>query len=156
MYGAGPDLTNRRWPTWYPAWLLALAMVSFGGCYDGEALVELARAEAIQSQLDEVELGAYRTTLPRDENSAATTEIEFEIFGNAPHYRVAEITQQLATDGYRLRYGVITEVRQATAEELGEPNLTALKERFKEVANQVLANAPITSIGVKRLRFVHR
>lgn len=145
------------------AWLLlgmwpwtGLAILVCGGCYDGDRLVEMARDEAIRSQLEEIDLGTYCTTLPRDSQTAVITEIEFRIFGNAPHYRAVEIVKQLESDEYRLRYTVLTAVRQAAREEFAEPDLTTLKQRLKVVANGVLEDAPLTSIGFAQLRFVNR
>jgi hypothetical protein len=136
------------------AWLLTGIFLS-GGCYDGQALVELARAEAMQARLEEIDLGTYHTSLPRDPHFAAV-EIEFHIFGQVPRHRAPEIRQELELQRYRLRFAVITVARQANAEQFSEPDLSVLKERLKQAANEVLADEPIVAVGFQELRFVHR
>jgi hypothetical protein len=136
--------------------ILVSVLVSCAGCYDGATLVEMARAEAIQSEMDEIDLGAYQTTLPRDPMTAVVTEIQFQIFGNAPRYRSEQVKEQLKSEGYRLRYATLTAVRQAAAEEFAEPDLTTLRRRLKDVANEVFDDAPISSIGFEKLSFTRR
>ena len=139
--------------------LMALAisaLLSCAGCYDGERLLQQARAKTMRTGLEELDLGTYRTTLPRDPATAVVTEIEFQIFGNLPRYRIPEVETQLESDGYRLRYAILTAVRQATAADLADPDLVAIRKRLADVANELLAEAPIHSIGFEALRFVQR
>ena len=135
--------------------LLLIAGFTCIGCYDGEQLVELARAEAIRTRLEEVDLGTYRTTMPRDAVTASVTEMEFRVFGNVPRYRIPEIEEQLETEGYRIRYATLTALRQAAPEDLADPGLTVLRERIAEVANEILKEGAIDSVGFADIRFVH-
>jgi hypothetical protein len=123
------------------------ACLTCSGCYDGAALVNEVRSAALRTRLVEIDLGTYRTTLPRKRNESEAGEIKLHIFGTVPRYRIPEIEKHLQADGYRLRHETLAAVRQSTEEELTEPNLTALRERLEQVINQQLADAPIKSIG---------
>jgi hypothetical protein len=133
-----------------PALLLALSLSS--GCYNGDALINEVRSAALRTRLVEVDLGSYRTTMPRQPNESEATEIELHIFGTVPRYRIPEIEKQLTTDGFRLRHETLTAVRKTTDEELAEPNLTALRARLEQVVNEQLADAPVKSIGFYAVR----
>jgi hypothetical protein len=126
---------------------LAVVLGLCTGCYDGAALVNQARSAALNTRLAEVDLGFFRTTLPRDPNSASLTELEFHIFGTAPRYHVPAIEKQLKADEFRVRHGTIAAVRRSTRDELAEPNLSRLRSRIERVINSVLEDAPVKSIG---------
>ena len=128
-----------------PALLLALGLSS--GCYDGDALINEVRSAALRTRLVEVDLGSYKTTMPRKRTDNETTEVKLHIFGTVPRYRIPEIEAQLKADGFRLRHETLAAVRQTTATELAEPNLTALRTRIEKVVNAQLADAPVKSIG---------
>jgi hypothetical protein len=117
------------------------------GCYDAEALVSQARSAALNTRLAEVDLGSFRTTLPRNPDSAALTELELHIFGMVPRYRVPALEQQLKEEEYRLRHETLAAVRRSTRDELAEPSLTRLRSRLENVVNGILAEAPVKSIG---------
>jgi hypothetical protein len=127
------------------ALLLPLGLCA--GCYDGDALINEARSAAMRTRLVEIDLGSYRTSMPRKRNESEATEIELHIFGTVPRYRIPEIEKQLQADGYRLRSETIAAVRKSTPQELAEPNLTALRSRLEKVVNSQLADAPVKSIG---------
>jgi hypothetical protein len=141
-------------------WRLSVGLASAaclaicGGCYDSRALVEQVRSDALRSQLHEVDLGLYRTTMPRDHDTSALTEIELRLFGTVPQYRIPAIERQLKIDGYRLRYDTLVAIRETSPEELAEPDLGRLRARLTQVVNSVLQDAPIKSIGVERFRIV--
>jgi hypothetical protein len=118
-------------------------------CYDGEALIHQARSAAHNNSLAEIDLGSYETTLPRDQNTDAITELNIHIFGTVSRYHVPAIEKQLRLDEYRLRHETLTAVRKTTRDELAEPSLAQLRERIEKVVNNILAEAPIKSIGSK-------
>lgn len=134
----------------------ALAVVAVSGCYDSKALVEQVRSDALRGQTHEINLGLYRTTMPRDPITGRLTEIELRLFGTVPKYKIPTIQKQLKADGYKLRYDTLVAIRRTTAEELGEPDLGHLRSRLMEVANDVIKDAPIQSIGVEKIRIVER
>lgn len=136
--------------------LCALGLATSAGCYDTKALVDQVRNHALRGQTHEIQLGLYRTTMPRDLLNSSLTEVELRLFGAVPQYKIPMIEKQLAADGDRLRYETLVAIRQTTAEELGEPNLGHLRNRLMDVANSVLAGAPIQSIGIEKIRIVER
>jgi hypothetical protein len=127
--------------------VVAFYGLTFAGCYDGEALVQQARSSAVKTRLAEIDFGTFQTTLPRDTQTSALTELKIHVFGTVPRYRVPDITKQLKVEGYRLRAETLKAVRHATREELAEPSLTQLRRRIERVVNEVLAEAPVKSIG---------
>src|SRR5262249_48118692 len=125
----------------------ALSVVILVGCYDSKALVDQVRSDALQTQTHEIDLGLYRTTMPRDPITSTLTEVELQLYGTAPQYKIPAIEKQLKADGYKLRADTLVAIRKMSAEELGEPNLGLLRARLMQVANNVIADAPIQSIG---------
>ncbi len=134
---------------------LLLVGLSCNGCYDGQALVERARTDAMRAYLAEVDLGTYRTTLPRDPATASITELRFHIFGTAPQYRLPAIEKQLEEKGYLLRYETLAAVRNTPLEELTEPDLGKLRARISEAVYRVLEETPIQAIGFHQIQLMH-
>jgi HAMP domain-containing protein len=134
--------------------LVAAALLS--GCYDSSALLNEVRSDALRSQTHEINLGLYRTTMPRDANTNSLTEIELRLFGTVPQYKIAAIEEQLEADAPKLRYETLIAIRKTTAEELGEPDLGKLRARLMQVANSVIKDAPIQSIGIEKIRIADK
>jgi hypothetical protein len=128
----------------------------FTGCYDGQALVDKARTAAQGTRLAEIDLGTFRTTMPKDPVSNSLTELELHLFGTVPRYRVPMIERQLKTEDYRLRHEMIVAVRQATVDELAEPNLARLRARIERVVNSILEEAPVEAIGFYSVQVDYR
>jgi hypothetical protein len=124
----------------------------FAGCYDANALIGVARSAAQRTRLAEVDLGTYRTTMPKETDSDSLTELELHMFGTVPPYRVAMIERQLKSEDYRLRHEMLAAVRQATADELAEPDLTQLRARIEKVVNDILKDSPVEMIGFYDVR----
>ena len=134
----------------------ALSMALTAGCYNSKALVNQVRSNALRSQTHEIDLGRYRTTMPRDPITNTLTEIELHLFGTVPQYKIPAIEKQLKADEYKLRYDTLVAIRKTTAEELGEPDLGQLRARLMQVANSVIKDAPIQAIGVEKIRIVEK
>jgi hypothetical protein len=126
---------------------LAIVGVASAGCYDGEALVQQARSSAVKTRLAEIDFGTFQTTLPRCAETSALTDLKIHVFGTVPRYRVPDIVKQLKVEEYRVRAETLKVVRQATRAELAEPSLTQLRTRIERVINEILAEAPVKSIG---------
>jgi hypothetical protein len=127
--------------------LAAVVLSAITGCYNGEALVHAARTHAVQTRLAEVDLGSFHTTLPRDAETGALTDLKLHIFGNVARYRVPEVKNQLRAEEYRLRAETLSALRSSTRDELAEPNFAELRERIERVVNEILKEAPIKSVG---------
>jgi hypothetical protein len=136
--------------------VLFAAVLVCGGCYDGKMIIDRVRSAALRNRLEEVDLGTFRTTMPRDPATNAFAEIEIHVFGTAPRYQVRSIERQLDDDGYRLRHDTLLAVRNTTLEELAEPDLAKLRERIEQVVNNVLDDAPVKSIGFYDLRITYQ
>ena len=94
--------------------------------------------------------------MPRDTNSNSLTEIELRLFGTVPQYKVAAIEKQLKADAPKLRFETLVAIRETTADELGEPDLGRLRARLMQVANSVIQDAPIQSIGIEKIRIADK
>jgi hypothetical protein len=143
-----PLATPPRWG-WVGAGLVLAAM---SGCYDGQRLIEHAHSTALNTRLVEVDLGSFHTTLPRDAATSIFTELEVRLFGTVPRYRASHVEEQLRTEEYRLRHGILAVLRGSTREELTEPSLARLRKRIEAVVNGIVAEAPVKSIGIADLR----
>lgn len=132
------------------------AALSLGGCYNSEALLKEVRSHALRGQTHEINLGLYRTTMPRDPNTNLLTEVELQLFGTVPQYKISAIQKQLQADAPRLRFETLKAIRETTAEELVEPSLGKLRARLMHVANNVIKDAPIQSIGVEKIRIAEK
>jgi hypothetical protein len=127
--------------------LLAGCALATVGCYNGDALVDAARSKAVKTRLAEVDFGTFQTTLPRDADTELLTELKLHIFGTVPRYRESEVKKQLKAEEYRVRAETLGAVRDASHEELAEPEFTKLRERIERVMNEILAEGPVKSIG---------
>jgi hypothetical protein len=149
MYDAGHEL----WQLAFRA-VLATGVASCAGCYDSQALLDQVRTDALRSRTHEIDLGFYRTTMPRDQVTNTFAEMELQMFGTVPQYRIQAIEKQLKADGYRLRAATLAAIRETSAKELAEPDLNQLRARLTVVANSVLEDAPIKTIGFEHVRIV--
>jgi hypothetical protein len=136
--------------------LLLLSLALLTGCYDGEALINKARSAAQRTRLAEIDLGTFRTTMPTDAETSSLTELVLHLFGTVPRYRVPMIERQLMAEDYRIRHEMISAVRQASVEELAEPNLTQLRERIEKVVNGILEESPVDAIGFYSMQVEYR
>ena len=136
--------------------ILVLYLALCEGCYDSKALVDQVRTDALRGQTHEIKLGYFHTTMPRDLNRSSITVLELELFGTVPQYKIPAIEKQLKADGFKLRHDTLVAIRQTTDEELAEPNLGQLRNRLMQVANNILVDAPIQSIGVEKIRIVEK
>jgi hypothetical protein len=153
--GAAKLQSSPRGFRWLIFALLAVCFLA-GGCYDATVLVEQVQSDALRNQLHEVNLGYYHTTMPRNPATRTYTEMELRLFGMVPQYRIPAIEKQLKSDGYRLRFETLAAIRDTTEEELAEPDLTQLRARLTEVANNVLEDAPFKTVGLEDFRIGHR
>ncbi len=151
----GPNVAARRLPMRNLSFLLTLALLpACSGCYDAERLIQHARADVQTSQLVEVDLGSYRTAMPRVPGTAINTEVHFRVFANVPHYRQEDISAKIEELGYVLRYKTLAAVRQTTPAELDDPDLDAFRQRIEKVTVDLLGKDAIESIGLAEIDIV--
>jgi hypothetical protein len=141
-----PGIGTKRW-----AAILAVALTLCAGCYDGSEMVKQAQSVALKARLAEIDLGVFKTTLPRDPVTNHFTALDIHIFGTVPRYRLAAVTKQLKDDEYRMRHETLAAVRKSTREELAEPNFAQLRARLEKVVNGMLEDAPVKEVGFYQL-----
>jgi hypothetical protein len=136
--------------------LLLFATVSAvgGGCYDSKSLVEEVRNQAIRRRLDEVSIGYFRTTLPRSAVEETPIEVEVDLFGTAVRHKIPDIEKEIERESYRLRQALLVAIRQTTAAEIADPNLTTFRERLLGVVRAELTDVPVETIGFRTVRFI--
>ncbi|TWT85415.1 hypothetical protein Pla123a_02220 [Posidoniimonas polymericola] len=132
----------------------AALLLPAAGCYDAAAMIERVRNDAIQSRLEEIDLGDFHVTLPRDETNSETTEVFVDVYGRAVRYRLADIETKLEEEDYSYRQNMLLAVRSTSNEELAEPGLGTLRKRLFEVVNTTLADTPVEQVGIEYIRLV--
>jgi hypothetical protein len=73
-------------------------LATSAGCYDGNAVLEQARSAAQSTRLAEVDLGIFRTTLPKSPETNSLTDLELHFFGTVPRYRVPAIERLIKAE----------------------------------------------------------
>ena len=134
--------------------LAALVWAAPLGCYNSELLIERARNAAMRARQEEVPLGYFRTNLPRSVNAGAPIEIELELFVTTKRYRIPGVERQKRLEESRLRQELLAAIRQTTAAEMADPELTALRERMSRVAKGFFVDPPIDGLGIRQVRFI--
>jgi hypothetical protein len=135
--------------------VLAIATLACAGCYDAHALVDQVRTDALRSRLHEVDLGTYRTTMPRDPKTNLLMEMELHLFATVPQYKIRSIEERLEADNYRLRYETLAAIRETKGDELAEPDLTHLRGRLTQVVNNILTDSPLKSVGIQEIKIIY-
>lgn len=146
--------TNRRRAT--SVLLVAAALAASTGCYDGAALVDRVRNDALKNRMEEVDLGRYSITMPRDVATTETVEVEMHLYGSLPRYRRAEVEGRIEEQGYRLRHETLMAVRGSPLEDFTDPDLAALRERLLATTNNLLQEQSLQSVGFHEIRFTRR
>src|SRR5215212_8239208 len=104
---------TKRWTA-----ILAVALALCAGCYNSSEMVKQAQSAALKTRLAEIDLGEFKTTLPRDPVTNHFTAVNIHIFGIVPRYRLAAVTKQLKDYEFRMRHETLAAVRKSTREEL--------------------------------------
>ncbi len=142
-----------------PAWLATalcclVGLIATGGCYNGDALVDRVRNDALRNRLEEIDLGRYAITMPRNPDTHETTEVEMQIFGSLARYKQKEVVSLLESKEPELRHGAVVAVRQSTADDFTDPDLTALRTRLLEAVNGIIGEPTVQSVGFHQIRFL--
>lgn len=136
--------------------LLAYAALGLGcaGCYSGDKLVEKVRHRALRTRIDEIQLGSFRVTRPRDERTGEMTEVQLELYGESQRYKINEIEDEIELKAAIIEDETIRTLREASQQELTEPNLDQLRARLLTMLNETIEGAPLVSIGFRQIRFI--
>ncbi|MEM9185474.1 MAG: hypothetical protein AAGB00_03150, partial [Planctomycetota bacterium] len=119
-------------------------------------LVGRVRNDALRHRLEEVDLGRYDITMPRDPFAIETVEIEMHLYGSLPRYRQAEVAEMLEQRSHRLRHDTLIAVRSSSPEDFTDPDLSDLRQRLLAVTNSLLEEPSIQSIGFHQIRFIRQ
>ncbi|MEM6799148.1 MAG: hypothetical protein AAF589_06510 [Planctomycetota bacterium] len=135
--------------------LLYAAMLSAStGCYNGDALVDRVRNDALRYRLEEVDLGEYRVTMPRNLDTGETVEVAMHLFGSLARYKQPEVEQMMEKDESLLRYRTVVAVRESTHDDFTDPDFLALRGRLLEAVNGLLPEPAVQSVGFRNIRFM--
>lgn len=152
-----PSTTNSLGLPAQIGWLLIpCAMLLTTGCYNSEALVERVRNDALRHRLEEIDLGSYGITMPRNPETSETIEVELKLFGSIARYKKSKAKKQLKREDFLLRHRTLMAIRNSTPEDFTEPDLTALRTRLLEAANSVLDEPTIQRVGFHEIRFLRQ
>jgi hypothetical protein len=135
--------------------VVALALgASSIGCIDGEKLATRVRNHAIRTRIDEVKLGQYRVTLPRNPLTGEMAEVDVRVYGETLRYKINEIEDELKARAPEIEDHTLRVLRETSREELADPNLVALRGRLLASMNEVLTDKPLKSVGFYQVRFL--
>ena len=128
--------------------LLGASMVISSGCYNGEELVERIRSKAIRTRLEEIDLGQYRITLPRDSKSNEMIEVRIHMFAHAARHRLSSLERELKEKDFLIQDNMLTTFRAFKNEDLEDPELTYLRKTVLETVNSTLHEPLLSSLGM--------
>jgi len=134
--------------------LVGSALLLASGCYNGEVLTDRVRKDALRLRQEEVDLGRYSVTMPRDAATAETIEVELEVFGSLARYQRAKVEKQLEDKAFLLRHGAVMAIRNSTGDDFTEPDLTTLRTKLLTVANGLLDEPTLQKVGFHNIRFI--
>lgn len=123
------------------------------GCYTHNSLIERVRSRAIRLRIEEVEIGEFRVTLPRNDRTSELTEVDLRIFGLSPRYKINEIERELEEREYAIRDNTLKVLRNLTHDDLVDPDLDTIRDQLLVLYNQLLDEEPLEGLGFYNVRF---
>ncbi|MEM6331148.1 MAG: flagellar basal body-associated FliL family protein [Planctomycetota bacterium] len=136
--------------------IIAVLLAAASGCYNGDALVDRVRNDALRHRLEEIDLGRYSITMPQDMETSETVEVEMHLFGSIARYKQKAVDELLDADQPMLRHRAVMAVRTSGPEDFTDPDLTDLRGRLLEAVNGMLEEPAVQSVGFREIRFVRR
>ena len=124
------------------------------GCFNSEKLVARVRNHAIRTRIDEVKLGQYRVTLPRNPLTGEMAEVDVRVYGETLRYKINEIEDELKASAPEIEDHTLKVLRETTREQLADPELTDLRTKLLASMNDVLTGEPLKSVGFYEVRFL--
>lgn len=132
---------------------LALLTLPLTGCYDASALIKARQDSRDLAQMDEVDLGAYRITLPHTLGKATDNLIDFHVFGQITRGDRKSIDDALQMRGAELRAKMLVEVRAMDPHTFEEAKLMKLRQSIAKVINDALGRSVVKHVGFYRFSF---
>jgi hypothetical protein len=133
--------------------LAALLALSLAGCYDTAALLQARQDSRDLIQMEEVDLGAYRISLPHKLGEATDNLVDFHVFGQVTRGDRQAIDDALQMRAAELRAKMLIEVRAMSSKTFEEANLTTLRQAVAEVINSALGRRVVKRVGFYRFAF---
>lgn len=149
--------TNCRITRWRLAGYVGLPiamLLTSAGCFNAEAMLESRRAIVVRTQLEEVDLGKFRVTLPHAVERTDSAELHFHVFGQVTNRDLDNVEKALKKKGPEIRHRMLIAARLMTIEDLEDPKLTALRGSIAKVVNESLKGEPIQSVGFYRFGYM--
>ena len=135
------------------ALIATLTLLPLAGCYDTAALLKSRQDSRDLTQMDEVDLGAYRITLPHTLGKATDNLIDFHVFGHITRGDRQAIDDALRMRGAELRAKMLVEVRAMDPSTFEEANLATLRQSIADVINGTLGRRVVKHVGFYRFSF---
>jgi hypothetical protein len=129
--------------------LFPVLSAGLGGCYDGQAMVARISQHVWDDRREEVDLGVYQVTLPREAGDLLATTVRLEVVATIHRQNAREFKRQLKEVQAHLRHATILTLRSCKRETLLEPALATLHERIEATTAKYLTAAPIESIAFR-------
>lgn len=148
-----PELNSKRREMQRCSLWAVLLTLPLAGCYDTAALIQARQESRDLIQLEEVDLGAYRITLPHTLGEATDNLIDFHVFGQITRGDRQAIDDALRMRGAEMRAKLLVEVRAMDPHTFEEAKLTALRESIANVINETLGRRVVKQVGFYRFSF---
>jgi len=117
------------------------------GCYDAEQLFKDRQEATNVLRLEEVDLGAFRVSLPHVLGSAFDSVVDFHVFGNVSRRDRAAVAQALETRAPELRSRMLLSIRGMSDMDFEDPKLAKLREAIASVVNDALEKQLVKKVG---------
>lgn len=147
------ELNTRSAPRGNLAGLLSV-LLTCGACYNADALVQQRRDAVKLMQLEEVDLGAYRITMPPSPGSSTHGVVEFEAFGHVANRDRKRVEKSIEARGPELRHEMLLAVRRLSIKELEDADLKDLRQLIEAVVNEPLGEELVQRVGFHKFRFL--
>jgi hypothetical protein len=103
--------------------------------------------------MDEIDIGKFRITLPREPGAPGGGVVEFHAFGQVARRDYDEVAAALKLNEPELRYKVLLLVRDITRKDLDEPKLQNLRDNIAKIANSGLEERLVKNVGFYSFTF---
>jgi flagellar basal body-associated protein FliL len=136
--------------------ILAIALLTapaLAGCYNAEALHKERQEADTAISLEEVDLGAFRITLPHILGDASDSVVDFHAFGQVALRDKKETEHELESRGPELRSRMLVAIRALNDSHLEEPKLSTLRKNIADVINGALDRKVVKQVGFYRFTF---